>query len=113
MSSTTDLMRDLVGGLDAAEDATLERYVVIASTRVDSEEWGTLWEQAVALMAAHLYLRKQRKNGAVGALTSKGIGPLSEGYGAPTGSDADLSTTTAGHDFLALRRENILAFRVV
>jgi len=107
-------MRDLIPGLDSVLDATLDRYIVLATARITADEWGPVWEQAVALLAGHLYQRTLRTpGGGPGGITSKSTGPLSEGYGGASGGGDDLATTPAGLDFVALRRTHVCGPRVI
>jgi hypothetical protein len=78
--------------------------------------WGSVYGLAVATLAAHKLTLAADDGGAsastAGALTSKGAGDLSEGYGAPSGgvvsqADALLYSTKYGREFARLRNSRV------
>ena len=109
---TVAMTRMLVAGLQDATDPQIQTAIEVALTRLHPQEWGVLYAQAVAYMAGHVLLRAGVAGSVgAGAVTSKGTGGLSESY-AP-GSDADMGTTSAGVDYLALRKRAIMPARIV
>lgn len=96
-------------------------FVEMARERTNAEFYGVKYNQAVALMAAHVWFLMGAGNGgagsgsaeagSVGALTTKREGDLSVSYSSPAAtlamkdaSDAELSQTRYGLQLLALRR---------
>lgn len=95
-------------------------FVEMARERTNAEFYGVKYNQAVALMAAHVWFLMGAGNGgagsgsaeagSVGNITSKREGDLSVTYGGAQSmqgadaSDAELSQTRYGLQLLALRR---------
>jgi hypothetical protein len=112
--ATLDVFRDLVAAAAAeTDDAKLTRYLGYAAARLDSDGWGTMYEQACCLLAGHLLVRGSLAGAggaAAGGVAAESAGGMSRSYGSVAGSmsDADLLTTAPGADFVALRKSWIL-----
>lgn len=97
----------------------IETFIGIATGRVPSSVWGNNTAYATALLAAHMIASTGGSGGMGGAaggiLTSETVGDLSRGY-SPVGEqgsgDAELRTTRYGIEFVALRRETVVACAV-
>ncbi len=119
--ATRDMLRDLVAACAAeTDDDKLDRFIAYAVTRLDRTEWGNAYTQAVCYLAGHLYTRGSTAavgggGGAVGGVTAESAGGMSRSYGGVSGaqSDAELLTTAAGADFVALRKSHVLGARAV
>lgn len=90
-------------------------YLEIASVRANADAWGDCADYAQALITAHMLAASGSgaSDGSVGGpVTSESVGDLSRGYGSMTvDSDADkpYTMTKYGREYLALRRECIVA----
>lgn len=117
--ATRDMMRDLVAAAAAeTDDDKLDRFLSYAVARLDRDEWGAAYTQAVCYLAGHLYTRGSSAavgggGGAAGGITAESAGGMSRSYGGISGltSDAELLTTAAGADFVALRKSHVLGAR--
>ena len=101
-----------------AADADKATYIELAEMRTSTCAFGTNYNQAVALLAAHLIeLAKgddHAGSGGAGPVTGKKEGQLSISYGSGSSEndDSDLSMTKYGRQLQGLRRGNIAAVGV-
>lgn len=87
--------------------------IELRELEVSDSAFGVSRPKAVALLAAHDIMMGNRSGGAVGAVSSEGVGPLSRSYqtsGGPTDDDA-LGMTSAGAMYIELRSKYIMAMR--
>ena len=115
---SASLVRALVSGLADVADSDITTAWDIATTRVHPAEWGALYQQAVAYMTGHILLRAgQHESGqrqGAGGIASESAGGWSRSYGGNSSSaNAEMATTQAGSDYLALRRRAIMGARVI
>jgi hypothetical protein len=118
VTSTLGILQRIAPTLYA--DAAVQDWVDLAIQQLRTDEWANVYNQAVAYLAAHLWVLAMREaqalagstyGGPVGAITSESAGDLSRAYGsmpAPTSggvsaSDAEYQTTSYGLRFLSLR----------
>lgn len=103
-----------------ATDASKDVFVEMAKERVDKAFYGLKYNQAVALMTAHIAFllgagtlgagSGSAESGSTGSVTSKREGDLSVSYGSGAVStsgnvgDADLAQTRFGLMLIALRK---------
>jgi len=79
----------------------------VASSRLSEKHFKNVYNQAVALMAAHL-LTIAKRNGASGQVTSYKEGDLSIGYGGLSQANKRLDSTGYGSELLTLIKERTL-----
>ncbi len=92
-------------------NSRLALFLAQAQRQVNYTEWGSLADDGVKYLTAHLTtvaVRASASGGAIprGPLTSETVGPLSRSYAAPaasSGADGELGSTTYGQRYLALR----------
>jgi hypothetical protein len=114
---TVAIFRTLFPEFTKVTDTALEVWLPIASSRVPFSIWSTNTQYATALLLAHM-LTASGKSGlgsGGGAVTSESVGDLSRGFatvGQPGSGDQELLTTRYGQDFVALRRETVVAASV-
>ena len=103
-----------------SRDGSQAVFIAMAQERTNKPFWGLKYNQAVALLAAHIWYRLgagssmvpgsgSSESGSVGTVVSKREGDLAISYGAISSSssssaDADLQTTRWGLMLLALRK---------
>lgn len=98
---------------DLASKSNASQVLALADLRVSKNNFGSVRDQAVAYLAAHLLSLSNsnfRKSGSGGAVTSLREGDLSVSFGAVPGSDDSLSSTWFGQEFERLRRETVPKF---
>lgn len=112
MSTTITLLDFIAPEFSGETTADKETAIDMATQRLSSKAWGTLYQQAVVHLAAHVLKKRDRSTGSaqaagfVGPVTSIKSGDLSiSGPGPSTGggSDADLKSTEYGQALLTLR----------
>lgn len=94
--------------LDSFSDSTVKIFIDIASELLDSNTFGTRYNTAVKLLAAHL-LTMSARQGSGGAVESERVGDLSRSYKIPV-SDEQYNQTSYGQMFLKVR--NVVVFPV-
>jgi len=89
-------------------DAGQRQIIIdIASMRLSEKHFKQVYNQAVALMAAHL-MTISKRNGNSGSVTSVKEGDLSIGYGNSFQDGKRLDATSYGSELLTLMRERTL-----
>lgn len=114
MATSLEILTTLAPEVGARADAST--WLELAAMQLTPSVWGTVYQMAVCYLAAHMATlapldADEAADGAAsaGAVTSRSTGELSESYGAAvstgsrTAEEADLSTTTYGRRYLALR----------
>lgn len=84
MAATVQSVRDLDlgGAFSALTEAQIQTYLDLAARMIDASVWGDCYDQAHALLGAHLVQEAtQAATGAVGPVTSASAGGLSVSYG--------------------------------
>jgi len=98
--------------LAAAPTETYNVWVEIAETRVARAAFGSNADQAVALMAGHLFTLAANLGtvvGAGGAIASESEGALSRSYALPDmNEETSLKSTGYGLQFIELRRQSVI-----
>lgn len=92
----------------------INAVIGIAHGRLGEAAWGDCFEYAQALLTAHMLasaLSGNSMDGGTGPITSQSVGDLSESFGQLNVSDSDsvYTTTKYGVEFLALRKECVIA----
>jgi len=98
---------------DDLDSATREGHLTIAAEQLSSDAWGSLYQQAVVRLAAHMLTLRARSLAAGAA--AAGAGPIvgikagrqQVNYGAAVGvlnADSKLATTSHGIEYLNLAR---------
>ena len=102
--STEALLDAIAPGFAGEPSATKQVFIDLAAQRLSATAWGTLYQQGVVYLAAHLMtVRDNAGNGLAGAVTSVKTGGLSVGSSGAM-SDHELATTSFGQEFLSLQR---------
>lgn len=102
----------------APEFASLDATTVItpaisdALLELSAAAWGTLYDRATALLAAHL-LSVYHPEFYRGGVQSETVGPVSRTYAVVAPSLANLSTSRFGVELTALRRQLGLGLAVI
>ena len=108
---------------DVLPDAILQQYIDMATGTIREARWHSMWKEGMRLYIAHfatLYLGVPKEGAsasnivesgkAMGAITSKTVGPISVGYSAGQEAASDLTgwgafkLTTYGSQFATLAR---------
>lgn len=108
-----------------AADEYASSFIAFAQAEMNETEWGTLYSQGVAYLAAHLMMKAAQglltpgsgseSGGAIitGMVTRKRAGDIDESYASPglstswsasSAAEADLMSTVYGQQFYRLRR---------
>jgi len=111
MSTIVDILFDLAPELADEPLHRVDTFIGLAAARISASVFGKVYPQAVAYLTAHLLSVSARAStsgaGAAGPVTSATTGGVSVSYGQVAASvsvtDAALSTTAYGLEFLALR----------
>ena len=107
--SSLDTLKILAPEFAELDDPTLEQAITLAVQRISAKAFGVLFEQAAALLAAHILSRARGSastGGLVGPVTSISEGDLSissQAIAGFTGADASIASTPYGAQFLELR----------
>lgn len=110
MSTSRATFRALAPELADVSDGDVDTFLGYAAAQLDAIEWGTLYVQGAARLAAHmLTLRSRSEQGQAGAgpVQQLSTGDASVTFGATLGvlsRDSPLGTTQHGLEFLRLRR---------
>lgn len=114
--ATLDTLRAIAPEFAGEADETLNTFIGFAASRMSANEWGTLFSQGAAYLAAHLLTLSRRGAGAgAGAVTRRKAGEVEVSYGAVVGvldRDATYATTPYGIEWLNLSRTLPPAARV-
>ena len=98
--------------LAAAPSDAYAVWTEIAETRVSRVAFGSNGDQAVALMAAHLFTLAANLGtvvGAGGAIASESEGALSRSYALPNmDTETSLKSTGYGLQFIELRNQSVI-----
>src|SRR5690554_4956974 len=111
MSTVVDILKEIAPEFASEDAARLDLFVELAAARISASVFGKVYPQALAYLTAHLLSVSARAStsgaGAAGPVTSATTGGVSVSYGQVAASvsvtDAALSTTAYGLEFLALR----------
>lgn len=112
MSTSLATYRALIPAHSAIADATVEVYLELAAKRHDATRWGVVYAEAMCFWAAHTIERTPGLGGAtsaaVGPVTARSAGKVSESYGSLSGNggstvDQDLMTTVYGLRYIDIR----------
>lgn len=112
MSTVSDILVEIAPEFSSEDSTRLGVFIGLAAARISSSVFGGVYPQAVAYLTAHLLSVSARStsSGAVGAggpVTSASTGGVSVSFGQVqaniSATDAALSTTGYGLEFLALR----------
>jgi hypothetical protein len=115
MATILEILKDLAPEFANEDQALLERFIDYATPSVSSKRFKpeVIYQQAVALYAAHL-LTLRARGGKSGPVSSIREGDLSISYEALQGQDnTELYQTVYGAQFVQLRRQNIMSPRFV
>lgn len=123
--------RALFPELDPVSDTVVTAYLDRAESKLYEDAWGTCYDDAVLLYAAHSIMLSQYRAAAVktvngstviqegaGAITSASVGGMSVGYASPnyatqgTKSEVWLAQTPYGKEFLALQSQCLVGARL-
>ena len=98
-----------------AADANLSVYLEMATNQVSGCFFGTNYNMAVALRAAHIYTLAQRPLGDSGQISSKREGDLSVSYSTTSGESGgdDLNQTHYGKQYMQLAKQSGAAMSVL
>jgi hypothetical protein len=112
--STLDLLKAIAPELDPGDgsaDARLTMHLEMAANRLSAPQWGQVYPEACARLAAHLVTLSDRAMLAEGApggtVASVGTARWSMSFGAlpaKNAEEASLASTVHGQMFLELRR---------
>jgi len=88
-------------------DGSIQPFIDEAAREVSADVFGTIYEDAVKYLAAHLLAGiMSGSKGAAGPVISETAGPLSRSFSAPVVSATDsLQSTAYGRRYLDLRRQ--------
>lgn len=112
MSTVVDILKEIAPEFASEDAARLDLFVELAAARISAPVFGKVYPQALAYLAAHLLSVSARSasagaGGAAGPVTSATTGGVSVSFGqaqvSVSTTDAALSTTGYGLEFLALR----------
>lgn len=111
MSTVRNLLVEIAPEFSSEDTARLDVFIGLSASRLSARVFGRVYAQAVVYLAAHLLTLSERASSsggsAAGPITSASTGGVSISYGqvntAVSVSDATLSTTAYGLEFLALR----------
>lgn len=112
-----DILRMIAPEFKTVGDDDLNTWIELAKPYVSKKQFGALYEQAVAYLAAHKMKMGgygDTSNGTVGEslrLSSVSEGDVSVSFSAPTAlsdADAELTLTIYGLSFLNIRRKKIM-----
>lgn len=110
MTTIEDIIKLKAPGLYG--DVNLSAWITLSKTKIDSCYYGKLYNEAVALQAAHDYTLSNRMLGASGAISSIREGDLSVSYGTG-GSNGDLSSTHYGMQLKNLTDKSNMAIDII
>lgn len=96
-----------------ASDANKELYKTLASGQLDQCVYGTDYNQAIGLLACHMFTLAQRSQGAGGSVTSLKEGNLGINYSSGSGAEGDLDQTAYGKQLKRLQDNNVVGFSVL
>jgi hypothetical protein len=114
MASQLDLLNFYIendGTLSGTSEGSKDIALSIANGRLSSDAFGAKYNNAVALLAAHILSMSSgaRSGGVGGAITSKKEGDLSINFGSNPAFTSRLDSTSYGQDLEQLKRECIFA----
>lgn len=121
MSASSTFFKQLIPSLSTLTDESVDFWLSQASLLVSAAEFGSLYDQAVCYLAAHLYVvgngvgvDGSSAEGA-GPIASQSTGSVSVSYAGAQNSDyaSAYGSTRFGRQYLALRRKRIITARVV
>jgi len=121
VADTIDVLKALGPQYSSEPDATLETFLELAAQELDAQAWGSVYQQAVVLLALHKLTMRDRgeqkastvSGGSSGPVDSVSTGDLSISFGSSTGfatsgvEVAALAQTSYGKQFLELRAKTI------
>lgn len=99
----------------STSDERLQLFIDYAWNFVAESKWARKTKMAVVLMTCHLLTRSnQAASGVAGPITAERVGELSRSYANNVNSlNPELSGTSYGQDFLALRKTLLITPIVV
>lgn len=111
-ATVADVLR-IAPELASVDEEDLEAFLDDAALELSESAWGTLYNRAHALMAAHL-VTCAHPDLAVGsgAIAGETAGPVSRSYAVAAPVASDLSTTRHGLEYKRLLRKLGLSFVV-
>lgn len=106
--ATVQQLKAFAPELASVSNARLQIFLDIASKQIAASVWGSSYDTAHILLAAHCYTLANRTGGAVGPVTSEKVGDIQVSYG-KSGDDTDaLNSTSYGALYLQLRDATII-----
>jgi hypothetical protein len=97
-------VQELAAEFASLEEERINPFIARAERQINEAYFGTLYDDAVLYMTAHLLKLAQSMPGGAGPVTSETAGSLSRSYAVPDGCPADLAATSYGVQYWALLR---------
>lgn len=109
MSVSASSIKALFPEFGAETDGRIELFITFAENSISAAVWGTLTDQAVSYLAAHMLARANAGGAAGGPVVSEKVGDLARSYGQVGGKTSDylgeLGLTSYGIEYARLRRQ--------
>jgi hypothetical protein len=114
MSSQSDLLNFYIendGSISGTSEASKDIALSIANGRLSQTVFGAKYNNAVALLAAHILSMNSgiRSGGTGGAISTKKEGDLSISFGSNAAFDSRLDSTSYGQQLEQLKKECVFA----
>jgi len=109
VATSLETLTLLAPEFDSLDSSVREGFLTLAADQLQSGAWGSLYQQAVVRLAAHMLTLRQRAqdgSGGAGPVVSVEAGRQKVAFGAVVGvlsAEAKLATTSHGIEFLNLR----------
>lgn len=114
MAGTIAGVRRIAAEFATVSDGDVQAFLDDAALELSVDRWGTLYDRAHALVAAHL-LAVARPDLAMpaGPIVSEAVGAVSRSYAVPAAAPSPWSTSRHGLEYLRLLRRLGLSFMVL